>query len=231
MSCRHPGTSSKEYLPDREHRFAVLVELVKAQGAPNPRVLDLACGTGSITTRVLRAIPSAQVVAADVDPALLTFARGTFDGDPRVRVVATDLADPHWATELPAGRFDAVLTATALHWLQPAQLQRLYVDLAALLRPGGLFANVDTMPTTESALGRAVATLRQEGMSGTNPWRAWWAAVALDPRLKAAVDERLLRPGDPGYDAAFAAYRKRWPRIRLAEDSPLVRVRFDSHPK
>jgi SAM-dependent methyltransferase len=180
----------EEYLPQREHAFAVLVELVEAQAGPEPRVLDLACGTGSISARVLKAIPGARVVAADIDPVLLAIARGTFSDDPRVTVVETDLADPRWVTELPAGQFDAVLTATALHWLQADQLRQLYVDLAGLVRPSGLFANVDTMPTTGSGLVDAVDRLRESRMTSANPWQSWWQAVSLDAELTAAVDDR-----------------------------------------
>ena len=180
----------EEYLPHREHAFAVLVELVEAQAGPDPRVLDLACGTGSITDRVLKAIPGARVIAADVDPVLLTIARGTFGDDQRVSVLTTDLADPRWVTELPAGQFDAVLTATALHWLQSEQLRRLYVDLASLVRPGGVFANVDTMPTTGSGLVDAVDQLRESRMTSANPWESWWQAVSVDPQLTAVLDKR-----------------------------------------
>jgi SAM-dependent methyltransferase len=180
----------EEYMPDREHRFAVLVELVQALAGPEPRVLDLACGTGSITARVLKSIPVARVVAADIDPLLLTIARGTFNDDPRVRVVEADLVDPRWVTELPAGQFDAVLTATALHWLQADQLRQVYLDLASVVRPGGLFANVDTMPTTGSGLSQAVDRLRESRMTSASPWESWWQAVSLDPQLAAEVDKR-----------------------------------------
>ncbi|MGC1407228.1 MAG: SAM-dependent methyltransferase, partial [Candidatus Dormiibacterota bacterium] len=56
-------------LPDREERFSVLLSLIGAvAGDYPPRVLDLACGCGSITSRVLNRFPSASVVAADLDP-------------------------------------------------------------------------------------------------------------------------------------------------------------------
>ncbi|MGZ4609129.1 MAG: nitroreductase/quinone reductase family protein [Actinomycetes bacterium] len=37
-------------------------------------------------------------------------------------------------------------------------------------------------------------------------------------------DAVVLRPGDPDYDPAIAAYRGRWSRAHLPDDSPLVRV-------
>lgn len=111
------------YLPDREERFRVMLDMVEAAVGPEPRVLDLACGTGSITDRLLRRFPGATSTGVDLDPALLAIARGYFAGDERVSFVTADLKDPGWAGLLPYGSYDAVLTATALHWLPRPRAQ------------------------------------------------------------------------------------------------------------
>ncbi|HEX6422949.1 MAG TPA: class I SAM-dependent methyltransferase, partial [Acidimicrobiales bacterium] len=123
------------YMPDREARLAALVDVVEAVSGPAPRVLDLACGTGSISRRLLDRLPGARSVAVDVDPALLTIARATFAGDERVRLVRADLGDPGWLDALREGGFDAVVSATALHWLAEPVLRRVYRDLHGLVRP------------------------------------------------------------------------------------------------
>jgi trans-aconitate methyltransferase len=71
------------YLPDREERFRVMLDAVEALAGSEPRVLDLACGTGSITDRLLKRFPGATSTGVDLDPALLTIARGYFAGDGR----------------------------------------------------------------------------------------------------------------------------------------------------
>src|SRR4051812_8575303 len=136
------------YLPDREERFAAMLDAVEAACGPAPRVLDLAGGTGSITRRLLARLPQATAVVLDVDAALLTIARGSFGNDPRVRVCPADLATRGWRDQLaePDGSFDAVLTATALHWLATDRLAEVYVEAAALLRPDGVLVNADRMP-------------------------------------------------------------------------------------
>ena len=50
-----------------------------------------------------------------------------------------DLRQPSWieAVESPV---DAVVSATALHWLTPEQLAGLYRQIAQVLRPGGILA-------------------------------------------------------------------------------------------
>ncbi len=114
------------YMPDREERFRVMLDMVEACVGTAPRVLDLACGTGSITKRLLERFPDATSVGVDLDPALLAIAEGYFAGDGRVRFVRADLTDPGWTGLLPDGPYDAVLTATALHWLRVGPLAALY---------------------------------------------------------------------------------------------------------
>ncbi|MET9930580.1 class I SAM-dependent methyltransferase, partial [Streptomyces sp. NPDC006324] len=131
------------YMPDREERFRVMLDMVEALVGPKPRVLDLACGTGSITDRLLKRFPEATSTGVDLDPALLAIAEGYFAGDERVTFVTADLKDPAWAADLPYDAYDAVLTATALHWLHSEPLAALYGQLAGLVRDGAVRVLLD----------------------------------------------------------------------------------------
>lgn len=115
----------------------------------------------------------------------------------RARIVAADLSLPSWADRLPHRDYDAVLTATALHWLQPDRLAVLYGEIHQVLRAGGVFANADHMPDeglpglTKQLLDRADA--RREARYATGAalsWRDWWTRVAADPRLAPLYAER-----------------------------------------
>jgi SAM-dependent methyltransferase len=184
------------YMPDREARLAALVDIVEAVAGPAPLVLDLACGTGSISRRLLDRLPAARTVAVDIDPALLAIAGATLGDDARVRLVRADLSDAAWARVLPESAFDAVVTATALHWLPEPTLHRLYGDLRGLVRPGGVVANADEMPAGElprlsAALGDLEGARRAEAVADGRPdWEAWWDLAARDPALSDAVAER-----------------------------------------
>ncbi|MFJ4854385.1 class I SAM-dependent methyltransferase [Streptomyces sp. NPDC088730] len=189
-------------MPDREERFRVMLDMVEALVGPEPRVLDLACGTGSITDRLLRRFPKATSTGVDLDPALLAIARGTFDGDERATFVTADLKDPRWPDALPHGSYDAVLTATALHWLHSEPLAVLYGQLGGLVRDGGVFMNVDHMtdPGTprinaaERAHRHAVMDRAKAG--GVLDWADWWALAAKDPVLAAPTAERFRIYGE-----------------------------------
>jgi trans-aconitate methyltransferase len=54
------------YLADREERFTALIDAVEVgTGRPDPLILDLGCGPGSLSVRLLTRIPAATVIAVD----------------------------------------------------------------------------------------------------------------------------------------------------------------------
>jgi len=183
------------YLPDREERFAAMLDAVEALAGRAPTVLDLACGPGSITARLLARFPGARIVGIDLDPALLAIARGVFAGDSRACFVEADLADPEWTEQIATREVDAVLTATALHWLTEPRLARLYAELAVVLRPGGIFCNADHMPDgRDGRITRAVRDLRRRRRAArpadVPDWDEWWSRAAADPTLTELVARR-----------------------------------------
>ena len=184
------------YLPDREHRLAAVLDVVDAvAGGGAPRVLDLAGGTGSISLRALARFPGAEVTLLDLDPVLLAIATASL-GD-RAAIVNADLNRPEWTAALPRAGFDAVLTATALHWLTPERLSTLYAEIRTVLRPGGVLVNADHMPDdglpglTERLVARADAGRDARYAAGAVlSWRDWWDRLADDPVLGPLLAQR-----------------------------------------
>jgi trans-aconitate methyltransferase len=184
------------YLPDREHRFTAMLDAVDAiRDGGRVRLLDLAGGTGTISDRTLRRFPDAEVTLVDLDPALLALARASL-GD-RVTVVTADLGRPDWHAALPHRDYDAVLTATALHWLPAERITRLYAELRDLLRPGGILVNADHMPDdglpqlTKRLLDRARDRRSARYAAGAAlSWTEWWDRAAADPALRPLVAQR-----------------------------------------
>jgi SAM-dependent methyltransferase len=181
------------YVPDRELRISTLLDVVDAIAGSAPTVLDLACGTGTVTCRLLDRLPWARSIAVDVDPVLLTIASATFANDSRVRLVRADLRDRDWIKMLPGDPVDGVLTTTALHWLPEDAVRRVYRDLAHMVRKGGVVAHAEEMPLIGlPRLGAALGYGRRSDaqVDGAATWEAWWEKVARDPALHAATVER-----------------------------------------
>jgi trans-aconitate methyltransferase len=184
------------YLPDREHRFATMLDAVDAiADTDRPRLLDLAGGTGTITLRALTRFPHAEVTMVDLDPVLLAIATASLTG--RASIITADLAKASWRALLPHQEYDAALTATALHWLPADRLTALYAEIHGLLRPGGILVNADHMPDdglpglTKRLSSRASSHRNGRHAAGaTLSWQEWWDRVAADPSLAPLAAQR-----------------------------------------
>jgi SAM-dependent methyltransferase len=132
------------YLPDREKRFTVMLDVLETLLPKHFVALDLACGPGSISQRLLSRFPQARSVAVDIDPILLLLGQQVLgDMQGRLRWVEADISEPSWHSRLGEEQVDAVVTTTALHWLHAGSLVELYRQLGVLVRPGGVFLNGD----------------------------------------------------------------------------------------
>jgi trans-aconitate methyltransferase len=186
----------ERYLVDREGRFTLMLDYAEAQletGAP--KVLDLCCGNGALSRRVLERFPDAHITGVDWNPVHLEIARHTLPD--RVGIVEADVARPGWSAEIDPA-LDLVVTATALHWLDRDPLVRLYGELARLVLPGGVFMNADHLPPAErtiSALGEELTDSWQEAnfADGHETHTGFHEAAAADPTLRAAVELRAER--------------------------------------
>jgi len=96
------------------------------------RVLDIGCGTGRLTEKLLERLPDGDVVALDLSFNMLQTAREylrpRFGG--RIRFAQAD------AAMLPmAGQADAIFSTATFHWVLDHPL--LFKSLHRALRPGG----------------------------------------------------------------------------------------------
>ncbi len=118
----------------------------------------------------------------------------------RRQLVSSSSADrSRWLEQLgePGGSIDAVLTATALHWLIPERVAGVYAEATSLLTPGGVLVNTETvpdpgLPSLAGGLERIIedrgAELRAAGDVPT--WSQWWEELRLDPVLAGPTAER-----------------------------------------
>lgn len=188
------------YVADREAQFALMFDVVERLAAAPGALLDLACGPGSLAGRAASRFPGAEVVGVDIDPFLLALARRT-TGD-RCRYLDADLRAPGWDAALGDTRFDAVCSATALHWLDAGHLGPLAEVLAARLRPGGVFVNHDSLPGDEAEprLRAVTLALRRDAAAaahaaGAEDWEHWWAAAGEVAEFRPLIAERDRRFG------------------------------------
>lgn len=114
-------------------RFATL------QLPENARVLDLGAGTGLLSLLIAGVRPDATFTLVDIAQPMLDQAASEL----AKRGIAHETVLRDLTDELPAGEYDAIVSALAIHHLDDAGKRDLYARAARALASGGVFVNAE----------------------------------------------------------------------------------------
>ena len=117
----------------RERTFKrALIEQGRVE--PGNRVLDLACGTGTLAIWIKAKQPQADVIGIDGDPAILAIASR------KARQAGVSVQLDHGLSHslpYPAAHFDRVVSSLFFHHLSWADKQRTVREVFRVVKPGG----------------------------------------------------------------------------------------------
>jgi SAM-dependent methyltransferase len=111
-------------------------------------VLEVGPGYGATTDVLANAVP--KLTAVEIDAELAAFLTDRFASAANVEIVNGDAT----ALEFPDGRFSGAASFTMLHHVPTVELQdRLFAEVARVLRPGGVLVAGDGLysPEVEAA--------------------------------------------------------------------------------
>lgn len=138
----------------RERRFRSRLVAQVAAGDP-AAVLEIGCGTGSLTARIARALPDASITALDPDADALSRARA--------KATATGASwQEGTATQLPIAdeSFDRVVASLVLHHLTDTEKRSALAEAHRVLRPGGRLHVADWGAPRDALMKVAFLALR-----------------------------------------------------------------------
>ena len=160
------------------------------RGIDAARVLELGTGTGETATRVLALHPAARWVGIDSSDVMLAQARE--------RLPDADLRLQRLEDELPAGPFDLVVSALAVHHLDGAGKRALFERVARVLRPGGVFVLGDVVVPAHGQPGPIEIDWVMDLPDSVEDQLAWLRAAGFEAGFEAEatsvrVDLAVLR--------------------------------------
>lgn len=115
-----------------------LVEQMKVK--KGHRILDLGCGTATLTIMIKKVQPEVEVIGLDIDPKVIAFARS------KVEREGLDITfELSTATELPYldESFDRVVSSMVFHHLNRENKLRALKEIFRILRPRGELHTAD----------------------------------------------------------------------------------------
>jgi tRNA (cmo5U34)-methyltransferase len=143
--AREYRDNSDFYVQDRATLARVMGSYARAflGSVPRPRVLDLGCGDGAVSRTLHRALPQAEILAADGSADMIAAARTQLAGLPvELRVISFEEII---RGGLSGERFDGIFSSLAIHHLPFDGKTALFRALRTLIRTGGHFLNIDVV--------------------------------------------------------------------------------------
>jgi tRNA (cmo5U34)-methyltransferase len=141
-SVNHQLKFADMTIPGRGETLSIVAKLATLHISDESRFLDVGCGWGDVTKKVLELCPHASVCMVDYSEEMLILAREILGDDKRIQMINHDLNNG-LPDELRSDKFDAVFSCHALHHVEHENKVELYTQIKHVLNKGGLFINGD----------------------------------------------------------------------------------------
>ena len=157
-------TGIRQLLPRYDEMLEVITRCLPSTSRC---ILELGCGTGELSLKILNSFPDAQVIALDYSPRMLQFAQDKITAagyQQRWTGIQADFGD--WTNNpehLDIGsEFDACVSSLAIHHLQDEMKLKLFERISASLTENGCFWNADPTLPESPALAEVYKAAREE---------------------------------------------------------------------
>lgn len=129
-------------VPQRQEILSIISRLAIELGSANPKIIDLGCGFGDVTAEIVKLKPDVEVLMLDFSDEMIRRSSERFRDNKNITVAKQDL-NQGISGITDEREFDAVVSCFALHHVEFENRIKLYSDVYAVLKEGGLFINGD----------------------------------------------------------------------------------------
>lgn len=151
-------------IPLANEQIAVMLHLIRSACPNMTHFLDLGCGDGILGHALLDAYPQAHGAFGDFSPAMLTAAQHRLkEYEKRVSLINIDYSKLGWEMSIWESDFstqtgfdapfDVIISGFSIHHQPDLRKQELYEEIFALLKPGGLFLNLEHVASATPWVG------------------------------------------------------------------------------
>ncbi|HYI26115.1 MAG TPA: class I SAM-dependent methyltransferase [Thermomicrobiales bacterium] len=210
---------SRRGIPYAEDQFDITRRVLEAHRVEVRSLLDLGCGDGIATQAMLDRVSVERAVLVDFSEPMLEAARERFRESPLVAsVINGDLLGSAWVDVVRREPgYDLVISRFAIHHLPHDRKHSLYAEIFDLLRPGGMFINIEHVqsPTAtyqdafERMLIEGIHALHEDRETIEETERAFRARQDAETNILAPVEDQcawLREIGFADVDCSFKAF-------------------------
>ncbi len=157
-------TGIRQLLPHYDEMLNAIAHCIPSTSR---RILELGCGTGELSLKILKRCPDAEIIALDYSPRMINFAQSKMAQagyENRWKGIEADFGE--WANypeKFDIGTsFDACVSSLAIHHLTDEMKSNLLKLIGQSLSAGGCFWDADPILAESPALSNVYKEAREE---------------------------------------------------------------------
>jgi SAM-dependent methyltransferase len=208
-------------IPLATEQIDIMLRLIRASQPEVNWVLDLGCGDGILGTAVLDKYPSAHGVFIDFSQPMLAAAKQHLNGRPKAYTVLQDYGEPDWLEKIQSihnsqfsihnSLFDVIVSGYSIHHQPDDRKKEVYTELYHLLKPGGIFINIEHVKSADPWLETRFKELMvdkiyqlQQQNGNNKTWedvdREFYSRPDKDANILAPVEDQCRWLREIGYE-------------------------------
>jgi ubiquinone/menaquinone biosynthesis C-methylase UbiE len=141
-------------IPLAKEQIAVMLKIMQMCRSPVENFLDLGCGDGILGRAILSKYPDAKGIFLDFSEPMIEAAKNKLDRSDGVEFITADFGRSDCLDALSSQYpFDAIVSGFAIHHQSDERKKEIYAEIYNLLKPGGLFLNLEHVASASLWLG------------------------------------------------------------------------------
>lgn len=155
----------RQYFPLAMEQMETISRIINKYNPTIDSFLDLGCGDGFLGNFIYGLFPDSKGVFLDISQEMINkvkekgFKRST-------EYIVQDFGKDDWISCIRSiNKFDLIISGFSIHHIENDKKKRLYKDIYGLLKPGGIFLNMEHVSSPTERIEELFNELFLDGMS------------------------------------------------------------------
>lgn len=141
-AAEHYKKVINDLVPGRHEILDIISRVTTEFSNDEFKILDLGCGYGEVTAKILELKPNAKCYLVDYSEEMVNLSKERYKDNGNVKILRQDL-NKGLPQELENEKFDAVVSCFSLHHIEFQNRVKLYADILNVLKKDSIFINGD----------------------------------------------------------------------------------------
>ena len=140
-------TKTRQARPLGAEQLDILLRLISNSQPVVNNFIDIGCGDGLLANTIMNQYPDSNGLLLDYSPSMIEAAETRMNAYKNKNIIQSDLSNSKWLDNIN-DKPEVIVSGYAIHHLKNGRKYELFEEIFEILKPGGIFINMDHVSST-----------------------------------------------------------------------------------